>query len=83
MSESIIDLFRERWMLDAACKGKPSEWWFPVHGANKQQRANVRAAKALCTDCLVREECLDFAQRNACDGIWGGVSLYKGTSHGR
>lgn len=78
MSNSIIDSFRERWMLDAACKGYPSEWWFPVHGANKQQKSDVRAAKALCADCLVKNECLDYAQRFLCDGIWGGYALTRG-----
>jgi hypothetical protein len=78
MSKSILDLLREGWQLDAACKGYPVSWWFPVHGANKQQKDSYSKAKKLCLQCLVKNECEDYAKRNLCDGIWGGEILRRG-----
>ncbi len=35
----------------------------------------VRAAKAICNECVVKEDCLEFAIDNREDfGIWGGTS---------
>lgn len=43
--------------------------FFPTNGGGV-----VRAAK-FCTDCAVRQECLEFALRERIEyGVWGGVS---------
>jgi WhiB family redox-sensing transcriptional regulator len=43
--------------------------WFPERGED------VRPAKAVCGDCAVAGECLDYALVNDLKhGIWGGLS---------
>ncbi len=56
---------------DAACReySDRADDWFPERGAS------TRDAKAVCADCLVRYECLTYAQWERIDfGIWGGLS---------
>lgn len=56
----------------AACKGQPTEWWFPAHN---QQRdgLNMRKAMQLCEECPVVRDCLLHGLRNEPQGIWGGT----------
>ena len=60
---------REPWMVRAACRGLDPDLFFPVRGED------LRAAKAVCATCDVRDECLDYALRTheTC-GVWGGTS---------
>ena len=60
------------WRLDAACLGHPNpEVFFPERG----DHAALREAKAVCEDCLVREDCLDFAlEHRERLGVWGGMA---------
>ena len=56
------------WYDEAACKGKPTDMWFPDRGDD------VRPAKAICNGCPVQVECLDYALTNGIKhGIWGGA----------
>jgi WhiB family redox-sensing transcriptional regulator len=57
------------WVERAACRGSGFAPYFP--------RAGVSAdpAKAVCGQCPVRGECLDFAlQHPQLQGVWGGTS---------
>jgi WhiB family redox-sensing transcriptional regulator len=57
------------WQDYANCRGADADLFFPERGAS------TRKAKAICTACEVRDDCLDFALR--CGekfGIWGGMS---------
>jgi WhiB family redox-sensing transcriptional regulator len=57
------------WQDQANCKGANADLFFPERGAS------TRAAKAICKECLVRSECLDFAITTGEKfGIWGGMS---------
>lgn len=57
------------WQRDAACPDYPPEWWFPPRGGSSAQ------AKSICARCLVRPECLDYAQSvPEQHGVWGGLS---------
>lgn len=39
------------------------------------KRIAIQAAKALCGDCPIREQCLEFAlANNEAYGIWGGLT---------
>lgn len=61
----------QRWKQDARCKGMDPEVWFPDVGS-KIESANL---KAICNDCPVTAECLDYAMRaGEREGIWGGLS---------
>lgn len=45
--------------------------------ARKEQgrRGRIKIAKSLCAECLVKDECLEFALRNNEKfGIWGGMT---------
>jgi WhiB family redox-sensing transcriptional regulator len=57
------------WHDRANCKGANADLFFPERGAS------TRAAKAICRECQVRAECLEFALRSGeTFGIWGGMS---------
>lgn len=57
------------------CKGKPTDWWFPEHWPESDNRATIAQAREICANCGVREECLDFALSFPnLQGIWGGLS---------
>jgi WhiB family redox-sensing transcriptional regulator len=57
------------WQDDANCKGANADLFFPERGAS------TRAAKAICRECRVRAECLEFAiETGEKFGIWGGMS---------
>jgi WhiB family transcriptional regulator, redox-sensing transcriptional regulator len=62
------------WMINAACRTKDPETWFPVSeiGPGATQ---VAEAKAVCAGCPVREDCLEFALALGLDyGVFGGMS---------
>lgn len=62
------------WRNRAACRDTDPDLFFPV-GSTGSAAEEIRAAKALCRACPVREECLEFAfEANQEAGIWGGTS---------
>lgn len=57
------------WQLQANCIGVDPDLFFPERGASTKE------AKAVCSDCIVIEECLGYALQNGeKDGIWGGLT---------
>lgn len=57
------------WQDFANCRGADADLFFPERGAS------TRRAKAICAECDVRAECLDFAvETGEKFGIWGGMS---------
>ena len=57
------------WMADAECKGMDPDLFHPGRGED------AKKAKAICSECLVRIECLDYSLANYEKvGIWGGMS---------
>ena len=64
----------ENWRVIAACQSVDPELFFPVSAAGKCLE-EVAEAKRVCARCLVRAECLTFAQRTGqVHGIWGGLT---------
>ena len=65
------------WQLRAACRRPQSRTFFPPpEGERRHERAErEERAKAICSQCRVRDECLDYAlsirERH---GVWGGLS---------
>jgi WhiB family redox-sensing transcriptional regulator len=55
------------WWQDAECRGTDPDLFFPERGAS------LVAAKAVCADCSVADECLAFGLYEKF-GIWGGLS---------
>ncbi len=58
------------WWHDAACINVAGRVdFFPGRGES------AREAKAVCAECTVRAECLDYALRfHPLCGVWGGLS---------
>lgn len=56
------------WMVEAVCATADPEEWFPEQGSSSLK------AKAICGNCPVIDECLQFALDNREHGIWGGTS---------
>lgn len=65
-------LNRPAWHRDAACREHPELSWFPERGED------VRPVKQVCAECLVRDECLDYATKAdvmpRLVGVWAGTS---------
>lgn len=62
----------DAWRTSAACRGKPTEWWFP--GQGEWYRPLTERARQICADCPVADPCRDYAIGNVIDhGIWGGT----------
>jgi WhiB family redox-sensing transcriptional regulator len=56
------------WMTDAACAQVGMDLFFP-------ERNEGAAAKAVCSECPVRDACLEYAIANDEQyGVWGGMS---------
>lgn len=57
------------WRSRAACRGLDPGLFFPEIGETAAE------AKAICAQCPVARQCLDFALVNAeTEGVWGGVT---------
>ena len=54
------------WRALAACKGKPTRWWFDGTIEERDR------AQSICARCPVREPCHEFGRREP-EGRWGGV----------
>lgn len=73
MITSIHQFTPETWRNEAACSGKPTDWWYPE--ARGGDYTYVRIAKAICADCPVQTQCLEAGIRRNEPGIWGGKSI--------
>jgi WhiB family redox-sensing transcriptional regulator len=71
MSEFGLLMRQFDWMDDAACRGRTDVEFFPEVGYN----GKAPKALALCNNCPVKDDCLDFALENNIEhGIWGGTN---------
>ncbi|SLH31856.1 Putative transcriptional regulator, WhiB family [Mycobacteroides abscessus subsp. massiliense] len=60
------------WQDEAACRGLPTEWWFPQQGSSHE----CQRAKAISRSCPVKAQCLQFAiEVHDQHGIYAGLSL--------
>lgn len=62
------------WRDDAVCRDTDPALFFPV-GTTGNALTQIGHAKRTCDDCIVAQECLDFAlDTNQDSGIWGGLT---------
>jgi WhiB family redox-sensing transcriptional regulator len=62
------------WRHEAACQDEDPELFFPV-GTTGPAELQTEEAKAVCSFCPVRTECLAWAFDTGQDaGVWGGMS---------
>lgn len=60
------------WHALAACRGEPTDLFFPTKDTSATRRAE---AKAICDRCPVKIDCYKWATTNGiADGLWGGVT---------
>lgn len=64
------------WQEDAACRGEELVLFFGPDGERQPEKdIREREAKAICAQCPVRAECLDYAlSRPEKYGTWGGLN---------
>jgi WhiB family redox-sensing transcriptional regulator len=69
---------RTNWKEHAACKGMDTVIFFPTRDLPKLNTAKVNAAKAICSACTVRNDCLEYSRtlpwQQGREGIWGGMT---------
>lgn len=66
------------WRVGGACRGYPSDWWFPPKGSRSCDKA-----RSICGFCTVRPDCLQFALEHPAQtetGVWGGAT-YRERQH--
>ena len=71
-----IDFEQEDWMLEGGCVYSDTELFFPV-GSSMKAMKQANEAKAICMECPVVNECLDYAIRTNQDSESGVVLLRK------
>ena len=67
----------EAWQARAACRGPQAAAFFPpTHAERKEDKvAREARAKAICSTCVVQNDCLEYAIRiREPHGIWGGMN---------
>jgi WhiB family transcriptional regulator, redox-sensing transcriptional regulator len=65
---------RAGWRAAGACLNADPDLFFPI-SASGRSLPQITRAKAICANCPVRRECLEFAQANdPIYGIWGGTT---------
>lgn len=77
-SDNIAGLNRPSWQERSNCAGKTNLFFATAIGrkAAASLEAAERAAKALCAECQVRDECLRFAlDADERFGVWGGLNV--------
>jgi WhiB family transcriptional regulator, redox-sensing transcriptional regulator len=63
------------WMSRGACRQADPELFFPIAAVTAPAARQVEAAKAVCSPCVVRANCLSYALAAMPEGIWGGTTL--------
>lgn len=67
------------WQHLAACRGEAA-LFFPERSdePREERLAREASAKAICSTCAVRTECLEYALRTReSHGVWGGLNEYE------
>jgi WhiB family redox-sensing transcriptional regulator len=89
MTAKRFDYKPEPWMDSGSCIGHDPAWWFPDDETGTRVAANevTRAAKAVCSGCPVRVQCLDYAMRMEPGwtkwGVYGGLTAHDRRELGR
>lgn len=71
----LASVLESPWLQDAEvpCRSRPDLFF-------AEAPSDIEAAKALCVDCPVREQCLAGAlERREPHGVWGGELFVSGT----
>lgn len=72
-----MDVAREHWWEYAACRGQDAAYFFAPSYFEKRAEKTAREAfaKAICSRCAIRQECLGYAlETRDPHGVWGGLN---------
>lgn len=58
------------WVDKSACADMNPDIFFPKKGDYR----TLMLAKSICADCVVKEECLEYAIKTRASGVYGGTS---------
>ncbi|HEX4015877.1 MAG TPA: WhiB family transcriptional regulator [Frankiaceae bacterium] len=73
MPDAGQDARASAWRFNAQCADQDPDLFFPVGSSGPALRQTLRA-KAVCAQCPVRSECLEWALDTAQPhGVWGGL----------
>ena len=75
-----VQTISETWQLRAACRGPESAVFFPPASSERREDREMREtkAKAICAECHVRTDCLEYALTiREPHGIWGGLNEHE------
>jgi len=73
----VVALLDDSWQLKAACRGPQAAVFFPPPRFERKDEKleRERRAKAICAQCSVAADCLEYALSiREPHGIWGGVN---------
>jgi hypothetical protein len=79
MTKELEQLYKK-----ANCTDSPSEWFFPAIQKGRPSEkpgSNLYKAYSVCADCTVKKECLNFAVKYKCIGVWGGKLFSDNKRH--
>ncbi len=65
------------WQERGACRGIVSDAFYPPSTSERRDERSKReaAAKAICGQCQVRHDCLDYSLSiREAHGVWGGLT---------
>lgn len=66
------------WRQRGACRTYDAELWFPDEVRGITAKLMEKRAKAICSDCPVKAECLGWAtEKDVRHGVWGGLSAQE------
>ena len=70
----MLNVDQPNWHESAACRGHGPDLFF----MEQPTRLVIAEAKAVCSICPVRGQCLQFAMdTNQIHGIWGGLNMFE------
>jgi WhiB family redox-sensing transcriptional regulator len=67
----------QTWQIKSACRGPEAALFFPPTTSERRDDRDLRErrAKAICSGCGVKTECLEYAlEIREPFGIWGGLN---------
>ena len=71
---TVLTMTRTDWRELSACRDSEPTLFFPI-GTTGLAVEQIEEAKGICADCLVTEDCLQYAlQTNQEAGVWGGYA---------
>ena len=68
------------WMENANCKDIETNKFFVVP-RTPEYRETINLIRQLCSECAVKDDCLDYALRHEPFGFWGGMTEAQRVRH--